>query len=200
MASLCQSRSLLISCWLYYFSLYDDYPQFLYTMRSIHIAALSFLINWNEKWCSESNILTVDHKLVCKNSSSAPVYTLQNTINYFKAIKYWVSDWDRSIKRSWNLRNCAKDWESNAILWLWGFETTVLEIKSNVIVIFLIFLNHNGLCGRVKNISQLWQADSSSGQLTVFTIYSHHLKEHIKSSKHKGKKEMDKLANSKNLK
>ena len=36
----------------------------------------------------------MNHELVLENSSSAPVYTLQNAITYFKAVKYWVSDWD----------------------------------------------------------------------------------------------------------
>ena len=77
----------------------------------------------------------------------------------------------------------------------------MLEIKNNVIVVFHIFLNHNGLYGQVISSSQLWQVDSSSGQLTVFTIYGPQMKEYmIKSSKHQGKKkEMDHLANSKNL-
>ena len=39
----------------------------------------------------------MEHELVLENSSSAPVYTLQNTIAYFKAVKYSVPDWDISI-------------------------------------------------------------------------------------------------------
>ena len=45
--------------------------------------------NWNEKWCSKSNILTMDHELVLQNSSSAAVInTLLNTIIYLKLVKY----------------------------------------------------------------------------------------------------------------
>ena len=56
---------------------------------------------------------------------------------------------------------------------LWDY---VLEIKNAVVVVFLIFLNHNGLCGQVKNSSQFLQVDSTSGQLTVLTIYGPHRK------------------------
>ena len=38
------------------------------------------------------------HELVLENSSSAPVYTLKNTITYLKTVKYRVSDWNRFIK------------------------------------------------------------------------------------------------------
>ena len=41
----------------------------------------------------------MDHELVLQNSSSAPVYTLKNTITYLKAVNYRVSDWNRSIKQ-----------------------------------------------------------------------------------------------------
>ena len=65
----------------------------------------------------------------------------------------------------------------------------MLEIKNAVVVIFLIFLNHNGLRSRVKSSSQLRQADSTSGQLTAFTIYGPHRKYYmIKSFKHRAKK------------
>ena len=37
---------------------------------SIYIAVLPFLMNLNEKRCSESNMLTMDFKLVLENSSS----------------------------------------------------------------------------------------------------------------------------------
>ena len=60
----------------------------LYTMRSIYIASIPFLINWNEKSCDKSNIMTMDHQLVLENSSLAAVYTLPNTIIYLKAINY----------------------------------------------------------------------------------------------------------------
>ena len=94
-----------------------------------------------------------------------------------------------------------KDWGSNAVLWLQGSGAPVLEIKNAVVVIFLIFLNHNGLWSRVKSSSQLRQADSISGQLTAFTIYGPHRKYYmIKSFKHRAKKKKtDKLANSNNF-
>ena len=60
----------------------------LYLTQSIYIAALQFLINWNEKWCNNSNILAMDQELVLENSSSAAVYMLPNIIIYLKAIKY----------------------------------------------------------------------------------------------------------------
>ena len=50
-------------------------PLFLFTKRSIYIAALPLLINWNEKRCSEFNILTMDHELLLENYSSAAVNT-----------------------------------------------------------------------------------------------------------------------------
>ena len=53
----------------------------------LHISATIF-DNWNEKRYSKSNILTMGHKLVFGNSTSATVYSLPNTIIYLKAIKY----------------------------------------------------------------------------------------------------------------
>ena len=41
------------------------------------------------------------------------------------------------------------------------FGTTVVEIKNAVVVVVLIFLKHNGLCGRGISSSQLWQVDST---------------------------------------
>ena len=79
---------LLLSFRLYYFSLHDDYPPLLYTAQSIYIAPLPFLINWNEKRCSKSTILTMEHELVLENSNSAAVYTLPNSIIYLNAIRY----------------------------------------------------------------------------------------------------------------
>ena len=64
------------------------YPPFLYATQSIYIAVLSFLIKWNEKWCSKCNILTMDHKLALEISSSAAVYMLPSTIIYLKAVNY----------------------------------------------------------------------------------------------------------------
>ena len=40
------------------------------------------------KGCTKSNILTMNHELVLKNSSLAAAYSLPNTIIYLKAIKY----------------------------------------------------------------------------------------------------------------
>ena len=48
--------------WLHCFSLHDDYPPFVYTTRYIYRTAPPFLINWNEKRCSKSNILTMDRE------------------------------------------------------------------------------------------------------------------------------------------
>ena len=86
-ASLFQPCVLLLSCRSYYFSLHDDYPPFLYTMRSIYIAALVFLITWNEKRCSEPSTLTMDHKLNMENFS----LVADNTAEYhylFEGQKY----------------------------------------------------------------------------------------------------------------
>ena len=79
---------LLLSCRLYYSSLHDDYSLFLYFTWSIYIVALPFLINWNRKWCIESNILTMDLEIVLENSSSAAVNALPNTIICLKTKKY----------------------------------------------------------------------------------------------------------------
>ena len=88
---LCSSRCFfectlpwLLSCILYYFSLHDDYSPLLYATWSVYITVLPFLINWNGKWRSKSNILTMDHELVFENSSSAAFYKLLNTIIYLK--------------------------------------------------------------------------------------------------------------------
>ena len=86
--SLFQSYVLLLTHKLYYFSLHDDYHPFLYTTRSIYTAATQFLINWTEKRCSKSNILTMNHELVFENSSSAGLYTVPNSIIFLKVIKY----------------------------------------------------------------------------------------------------------------
>ena len=49
-----ENYSLVLSLLLFFF------------MQSIFLAVQAFLINWNEKWCSQSNILTMDHKLMLK--------------------------------------------------------------------------------------------------------------------------------------
>ena len=82
-ASLFQSCVLLFSCILYYFSVHDGYPPFLYTAWSVYIAGSPFLMKWNKKRCSK-----LQQALVLENSSSAVVYTLPNTIIYLKAMKY----------------------------------------------------------------------------------------------------------------
>ena len=61
--SLFQSCVLLLSSKLYYFSLHDNHPPFLYTVWSIYIAMLAFLINWNER----SNIANVIYWLWTTN-------------------------------------------------------------------------------------------------------------------------------------
>ena len=43
----------------------------------------------------------------------------------------------------------VKDWGLNAVLLLSGFVTTILKIKNTMVVVVLIFLKHDGLCGRV---------------------------------------------------
>ena len=80
---------------LHFCSLYNIWP--------IYIAVLPFLINWNEKQCNKSNILTMDQELILENSSSTAVYTLPNAIIYLTAKSIWISDWDRSIEQTWNL-------------------------------------------------------------------------------------------------
>ena len=93
---------MLLSCRLWYFSLHDNYPPFLYTTRFIYTAVLPFLITWNGKCRSKSNTLTISHEL--EKFNLAAVYTLLNTIIYLKAEKYLNNGWDRSTKRTWNLR------------------------------------------------------------------------------------------------
>ena len=58
-------------------------------------------------------------------------------------------------------RGSNYEWESNAVLWLQGFGTTVLKIKNAVVVVVLIFLKHNSLRGQAINSSQLWQVHSA---------------------------------------
>ena len=48
-----------------------------------------------------------------------------------------------------------KDQGLNVVLWLWGYATAVLEIKNTVVVVVVIFLKHNDLCGQVVSSSQL---------------------------------------------
>ena len=91
--------------YLMYFSLHDDYPPFVLNMWSIYRAVLPLLINWNEKCFSESNILTMDYELVLENSSSA--------------VKYWNIRLRQTYLMNLKLKTRdAKDWGSNAVLWL----------------------------------------------------------------------------------
>ena len=112
---------LLLFCRLYYFSFHDGYTPYLYITQSICIAAVPFLINWNEKRCSESNIPTMDHELALDNSSSVSVYTLQNTITYLKVVKYWVFTGRDLLTLSWrrsiSYRNRFIDLQSKPMDW-----------------------------------------------------------------------------------
>ena len=48
-----------------------------------------------------------------------------------------------------------------------------MEIKSALVVVVLIFVKHNGLCGWAISSFPLWHVDGTSGpkQLTIFTIH-----------------------------
>lgn len=59
------------------------------------LAALTFLINWNEMWCSESNILTMCHKLVLENSNSLLFIHCQIPLSIWRSHSIWI--WDRDI-------------------------------------------------------------------------------------------------------
>ena len=100
-------------------------------------------------------ILTMDHKLVAESFSSAE---LPNTIIYLKAM---ISDWDRSIKRTWNLRQGCKRLRIKCCTYNCKDSKIVLEIKTAVAVIVLISLKHNGLCGWAISSSQLWKVHNS---------------------------------------
>ena len=60
----------------------------IHLLQSIYIAAWTFFINWNQKQCSKSNILTMDHKPALENSSSTAIYTLPSAIFYFQVVQY----------------------------------------------------------------------------------------------------------------
>lgn len=72
------------------------------------LAALTFLINWNEMWCSESNILTMCHKLVLENSNSLLFIHCQIPLSIWRSHSIWIWDRDRSIQRTWNLQKVCK--------------------------------------------------------------------------------------------
>ena len=78
---------------------------FAHCMIYIH-GSTTILINRNEKQCSKSNILIIDHELVFENSGSDAVNMLPNTIIYVKALKYLNIKLRQiyCIKRTWNLR------------------------------------------------------------------------------------------------
>ena len=82
------SCALHLSFRLHFFSVHYEYPPFLYNMLSIYIAALPFLINWSEKQCCKSNILTMDHKLVLKISVQLLLTHCWITLFVLKTIKY----------------------------------------------------------------------------------------------------------------
>ena len=138
MAFAFQSCALLLSSRLYLFSLHNDYPPFLYTMQSIYRAALSFLINWNDKQCTKSSILTIDYKFVPENPSSPAVNT---NIRLVRSIK-WTLNLIQGVQKigDWMLYYGCKDLE----LMCW-------KIKMLVVVVVLIFLKQNGLCGRLAD-------------------------------------------------
>ena len=94
--SLFQSCVLLLSCRLYYFNLHDDYPSFLYTTWSIYIAAQSFLIRWNGKQCSKSNILTIGHWFVLEILFQVLLIHCQMPLSIWQLQSICISDWDRS--------------------------------------------------------------------------------------------------------
>ena len=86
--SLFQSCVLLLSSKLYYFSLHDNHPPFLYSVIYLHSNASIFdKLKW-EKQYSKCNILTMDHKRVPENFSSPAVNTMPNTIICLKVLKY----------------------------------------------------------------------------------------------------------------
>ena len=89
-----------------------DYTILVNIMTTLHSCTLrdlftwqhhQFLINWNEKQRSESNMLTMDHKLFVESSSSAAINTRSNIS---KAVKYLHNRLRQiyCIKRTWNLR------------------------------------------------------------------------------------------------
>ena len=92
----------VISCRLY-ISVYATTTIHLCALRDLCIykAVPPFLINLDEKWCSKFNIVTMDHKLVPENSSSAAVYTLPNTIIYLKAVQYLNIRLIHQLNKTW---------------------------------------------------------------------------------------------------
>ena len=73
----------------------------------------------------------------------------------------WISDWDRSIKRTLNLRLGEQRIEDRMLQY--GCNDSELlrwNLKTAVVVVNLIFLKHNGLCGRLTD-SNYSYADES---------------------------------------
>ena len=77
-----------------YWSFPVDYTISVYMMTTLHSYILPLHCDTiifdklSKKRCSESNILTIDHKLFLENSNSAAVNTILNTVIYLKAVKY----------------------------------------------------------------------------------------------------------------
>ena len=70
----------------------------------------------------------------------------------------WISDWDRSIKWTWNLRfKGVRVWKLEDWMLYYGCKDSgLLCWKFNAMVVaVLIFLKHNGLCGQAISSSQL---------------------------------------------
>ena len=86
--------------------------------------------------------------------------TLRNTIIYLKAVKHLDISLKHLLNETGTYDKDAKDWGSNAVLWLWRFRITVLEIKNTVVVVVLIFLNYNCLCGRLGDSNYFYTEES----------------------------------------
>ena len=125
----------LICDWKWLPGLLCLFAPFLYNTQSIYIAALPFLINWNEKHYTKSSILTMDHKLFVENSRSAAVNTLPNYIIYFEGRKVFEYRTETDLlHETTNLELKVKVWKIDdgckdlgllcrklKRLWLWLF-------------------------------------------------------------------------------
>ena len=101
----------LICDWKWLPGLVCLFTPFLCNTQSIYIAALPFLINWNEKHYTKSSILTMDHKLFVENSSSAAVNTLPNCIIYFECRKVFGYQTETDLLHETNLELKIKVWK-----------------------------------------------------------------------------------------
>ena len=99
------------------------------------------------------------HKLVLENSSSAAVNTMPNTIIYLEVVEYLITKLTQIYQTNLELKG-AKDCGLNAVLWLQGFRTTMLEIKNAVLVVVFIFFKHNGLYGRLADSNYFYTKES----------------------------------------